>query len=86
MVLGFIVYEAVDVVYNVGKIGYNSVTGLYNWYYSVETPEVIERRKEMDKIEELENKIDKLSKMFNEGNLKEKIDQLNLNKKLEDKH
>ena len=80
MVLGFIVYEAVDVVYNVGKIGYNSVTGFYNWYYSVETPEVIERKKEMDKIEELENKIDKLSKMFNEGNLKEKIDQLNLNK------
>ena len=78
MVLGILVYEAVDVAYNIGKIGYNSVTGLYNWYYSVEAPEVVERRKEMAKIDELEEKLDKLSKLVTEGNLKDKINQLNM--------
>ena len=78
MVLGMVLYEAVDVAYNVGKIGINSITGLYNWYYSIEPPEVKERKNEMKKIEELEEKIDKLSKIFAEGNLKEKIKTLNL--------
>jgi hypothetical protein len=78
MVLGMIVYEAVDVAYNIGKIGYNSVTGLYHWYYSLEAPEVVERKKEMAKIDELEEKLDKLSKLVSEGKLKDKINQLNL--------
>ena len=34
MVLGWIVYEAIDIIYFTGKIGYNGVSGIYNWYYS----------------------------------------------------
>ena len=78
MVLGFIVYEAVDVVYNIGKIGYNSIGGVYNWYYCVDSTEVVERKKEMNKISELEDKIDKLSKMFKEVKLKDKLINLKL--------
>ena len=39
MVLGFILYETVDVVYNTVKIGYNSIYGMYNWYYQVDEKE-----------------------------------------------
>ena len=35
MVLGILLYEAVEMAYNVTKIGYNSVTGIYNWYYQI---------------------------------------------------
>ena len=51
MVLGLLVYEAMDVVYHVSKITYNSVSFVYNWYYEVPTPDDIEIRKlsEIDK-------------------------------------
>ena len=39
MVLGFVLYEAVDLGYNVVKIGYNSITGAYNWYYQIDAHE-----------------------------------------------
>ena len=39
MVLGILLYEAVDLVYNTVKITYNSVTGIYNWYYKVDEKE-----------------------------------------------
>jgi len=71
MVLGFILYESIDLVVNVGKLGYNTVSGVYKWYYTIESPEVEERKKEIDKIEKLEEKIDQLSKMFQENDLKE---------------
>ena len=34
MVLGWIVYEAIDIIYFTGKLGYNGVSRAYNWYYS----------------------------------------------------
>ena len=48
MVFGFLLYEAVDITYNVIKLGYNSVTGVYNWYYQVE-----EKEKELKHLEAL---------------------------------
>lgn len=78
MVLGFVLYEAADIVYNVSKIGYNSVVGVYNWYYQIEDPLVAEQKKETKRIEELENKIDKLSEILVQSNLKQKIDFLKL--------
>ena len=33
MVIGSIIYETVDIVYNVSRIGKNALFGLYNWYY-----------------------------------------------------
>ena len=35
MVLGFILYEAVDIVYSVGKLTVNGGKYVYNWYYVV---------------------------------------------------
>lgn len=71
MVLGFILYESIDLVYNVGKLSYNAITGTYNWYYGVQSPEVQEREREMTKIEELEAKIDQLTNIIVEQQKKE---------------
>ena len=70
MVLGFILYESADLAYNVVKLGYNGVTGVYNWWYKVEqiekeeshneTKELIKQLKLLNnKVEELENIIQK---------------------------
>lgn len=74
MVLGFILYESIDLVYHAGKFGYNTVSGAYNWYYGIQE----EEQKENKRLERLENKIDKISKLFEDNDLKEKINQLNL--------
>ena len=79
MVLGFILYETIDVAYNVSKLGYNSITGLYNWYYNINS----EEQEEKNRLDRLENKIDKISKLFEDNDLKEKINELNL--KIKDK-
>tara|TARA_B100000900_G_scaffold126708_2_gene107037 strand:+ start:26176 stop:26400 length:225 start_codon:yes stop_codon:yes gene_type:complete len=73
MVLGIILYEGVDLAYNVVKLGYNGVTGVYNWWYQVEqlekeeshneTKELIKQLKLLNnKVEELENIIQKNKK------------------------
>ena len=73
MVLGFILYESIDLVYNIGKLSYNVISGTYNWYYNVPSPEVEERELEMTKIKELEEKIEKLTNIIiNQRNLKDK--------------
>ena len=44
MVLGFILYEGVDLIVNLGKITYNAGRGTYYWWYNTDYPEV-EREK-----------------------------------------
>jgi len=53
MVLGFLLYEAVDFVWHFGKITYNGSKYVYDWYYEVPTPDDIE----ISKLKELEDKI-----------------------------
>ena len=73
MVLGIILYEGVDLAYNVVKLGYNGVSGVYNWWYQVEehekekyhneNKELIKQLKLLNnKVEELENIIQKNKK------------------------
>ena len=38
MVLGMILYESVDLAYNVVKLGYNGVRGTYYWWYGMDYP------------------------------------------------
>lgn len=64
MVLGFILYESIDLVYNISKLSYNAISGTYNWYYGIQSPEIVERELEMTKIEELESKIDQLTNIL----------------------
>ena len=53
MVLGFLLYEAVDFVWHFGKITHNGSKYVYDWYYEVPTPDDIE----ISKLKELEDKI-----------------------------
>jgi hypothetical protein len=70
--LGFILYETLEMSYTILKIAYNTSYGVYNWYYSVDDQENWQKidlieKKEVDneniikkleyRIQELENKI-----------------------------
>ena len=60
--LGLLLYETVDVIYNIGRIGVNSVYGLYNWYYYSNE----KLNEEQNKFIELERKIKELEDKLNE--------------------
>ena len=51
MVLGFLLYEAVDLAWNFGGMTYRGAKNIYNWYYEVPTADDIEIKKlsEIDK-------------------------------------
>ena len=53
MVLGFILYEAVDFVWHFGKMTYNGSKYVYDWYYEIPSADEIE----IDKLKLLEEKI-----------------------------
>lgn len=50
MVLGFVLYETVDVGYNIIKMTYNGVAYTYNWYYGT-IPETLETKLQHDEHE-----------------------------------
>ena len=66
MVLGYLLYEAVDLSVNVVKLGYNGIRGVYYWWYNEDYPEV-EREKLLikdievltERLEKLESQLDK---------------------------
>jgi len=61
--LGMILYETVDLVYNVSKITYNGVRGIYYWYYELEYPEQIEIEKRDALIIEIRERIKHLEEL-----------------------
>ncbi len=60
MVLGFILYEAFDIVYHVGALTVNGTKYVYKWYYGIENEETI-KEKEIEllrmRIKDLEQKL-----------------------------
>jgi hypothetical protein len=56
MVLGFLLYEVVDLGVNIVKIGYNSTRATYYWWYSMEYPEV----RALEDVERLTNRLKKV--------------------------
>ena len=49
MVLGFILYETVDLVYNMGLMTYNGSAYMYKWYYGIENEET-KKEKELEEL------------------------------------
>ena len=58
MVLGMILYEGVDLAYNVIRLSYNGVKGTYNWWYKVEGEEHKEAM--IDELKRLNNRVKEL--------------------------
>lgn len=80
MVLGFLVYEAMDVAYHVGKITYNGVSLIYNWYYNANIYSIDNKvRTDEEHIKQLEDRVQQLEDMILVGNLKLNNSNLSLN-------
>ena len=62
MVLGFLIYETVDIIYHVGKIGIDSVKGIYYWYSCEESPEKKLLEEKEQHIQDLEIRLARLEK------------------------
>ena len=71
--IGLILYEAADLVYNITKITYNGARGIYYWYYGLEYPEQLELKNREERIIELTQRI-------------KHLEELQHNTKLEDQH
>ena len=58
MVLGLILYETVDLLYNIGSLTINGTISVYNWYYALPK---IPKEKEIEmlklRLENLEKKL-----------------------------
>ena len=61
--LGMLLYEAVDLVYNVTKITYNGLRATYYWYYNMNYPEQEEIKKRDELILELKQRIEHLEQI-----------------------
>jgi len=62
MVLGYLLYEAVDLGVNVVKISYNGARGVYYWWYNTDYPEVEREKLVIKDMEVLTKRIAELEK------------------------
>jgi hypothetical protein len=37
--IAYLLFETADIVYTIGKLGYNGIRATYYWYYGLEYPE-----------------------------------------------
>ena len=72
MVLGMILYESVDLAYNVAKLGYNGARGIYYWWYNIDYPEVKIQKDSTKAILLLEDRIHHLERLLEDIDEKEK--------------
>ncbi len=72
MVLGFLLYEAVDFTWHFGKMIYNGSKYAYNWYYEVPTPDDIE----IDKLVIIEKKLDRLESILEKDEFQKLLNKL----------
>lgn len=64
MVLGYLLYETVDLGISAVKLTYRGVRASYYWWYNMDYPEVeLENRKVKD-MEELSKKLERLEKLL----------------------
>lgn len=65
MVLGFLLYEAVDVAYHATKLTVNSVSFVYNWYYGININNLDNKvRHDEEHIKMLEDRVKQLENLL----------------------
>ena len=62
MVLGYLLYEAVDLGINVLKLTYNGVRGTYYWWYDIDYPEVAREKRALEDVEKLTKQLSDMLK------------------------
>ena len=68
MVLGYLLYEAVDLGVNVVKLTYSGARGVYYWWYAMDYPEVEREKRALEDMELLTKRIEELEKTLKEKN------------------
>jgi len=71
MVLGMLLYESVDLAYNVVKIGYNGVRGSYYWWYGMDYPDVQVQKESTKALLLLEDRIHHLERLLEDAEKKQ---------------
>jgi hypothetical protein len=66
MVLGLLLYEAVDLFWNFGGMTYRGSKYVYNWYYHIPTPDDIE----IHELKKLNNRIAHLENLIKNNHIK----------------
>lgn len=65
MVLGFLLYEAVDVAYHATKLTFNGVAFVYNWYYGISINNLDNKvRHDEEHIKMLEDRVKQLENLL----------------------
>ena len=64
MVLGTILYEGFDLVYNLGRLTFNGVRGTYYWWTGGHSPAVERELRAIEDIETLTTRIEELEKLL----------------------
>ena len=69
MVLGFLLYEAVDVAYHATKITFNGIAFVYNWYYGINIRNLDYKVKDDEQhIKLLEDRVKQLEQLLDISN------------------
>jgi hypothetical protein len=64
MVLGYILYETVDLGISAIKLTYRGVRASYYWWYNMDYPEVERENRKIKDMEELSKKLVRLEKLL----------------------
>ena len=68
MVLGFILYETVDLGVSAIKLTYNGMRATYYWWYNMDYPEIEQSKVQIKELEDLNKKLERLEKLLEEKN------------------
>lgn len=69
MVLGFLLYETIDLGVNIIKLTYNGMRGTYYWWYELDYPEVALEKKAIEDVEKLTHKLEDIEKLLKKNDL-----------------
>ena len=61
--IAYLLFEAADIAYTLGKFGYNSARATYYWYYGLEYPETKQIQNKEQMIEQLNKRIETLEQL-----------------------
>ena len=56
----FLLTEAIEVLFTLGKVSYNGIAWIYNWYFNISIEE--QKKLEMKSLEERVKELEKLLK------------------------